>query len=124
LAHAEAGGRIVLGGFFGERLEGTVTLFLDTPPNQLLRGEIWKLMVAPAARRHGCARALMSEAERLGAAHGRSLLTLDTAFEGGAAGLYEKLGWLRAGVIPYYAYTPDETLVGTAIYYKHLHRYG
>ena len=42
----------------------------------------------------------MGEAERVATARGRTLLTLDTAEEGGAAGLYERLGYVRAGVIP------------------------
>ncbi|WP_309091907.1 GNAT family N-acetyltransferase [Phenylobacterium sp.] len=113
-------GRIVLGAFVDGRLEGTVTLWLDTPPNQPFRGEVWKLMVAPAARGQGLARALMIEAERLAKAHGRTLLNLDTAIEGGASELYESLGWTRAGVIPDYAYKPKGGLVGTAIYYKRL----
>jgi ribosomal protein S18 acetylase RimI-like enzyme len=120
LEDAATGGRIVLGAFLEGRLEGTVTLYLDTPPNQPFRAEIWKLMVAPAARRRGIAQALMAEAERLAAAHGRTLLNLDTAVEGGASELYESLGWTRGGVIPDYAYKPQGGLVGTAIYYKRL----
>jgi ribosomal protein S18 acetylase RimI-like enzyme len=113
-------GRIVLGAFVDGALMGTVTLYLDTPPNQPFRGEIWKLMVAPEGRRQGLARALMLEAQRLAAEHGRTMLTLDTATEGGASELYESLGWERAGVIPDYAYKPHGGLVGTAIYYKRL----
>jgi ribosomal protein S18 acetylase RimI-like enzyme len=120
LAGAAAGDRIVLGGFADGRLEGTVTLYLDTPPNQPFRAEIWKLMVAPAARGLGIARALMVEVERLARAAGRTLLNLDTAVEGGASELYESLGWVRAGVIPDYAYKPQGGLVGTAIYYKRI----
>lgn len=120
LAGAAAGDRIVLGGFLDGRLEGTVTLYLDTPPNQPFRAEIWKLMTAPAARGQGIARALMLEAERLAAERGRTLINLDTATEGGASELYESLGWMRAGVIPDYAYKPQGGLVGTAIYYKPL----
>jgi GNAT superfamily N-acetyltransferase len=120
LADADAGGRVVLGGFAEGRLEGTVTLFLDTPPNQPFRAEIWKLMVAPAARGRGLARALMIAAEQLAAERGRSLLNLDTATEGGAAALYESLGWTLSGVIPDYAYKPQGGLTGTAIYYKRL----
>ncbi len=100
-------GRIVLGGFLDGQLQGTVTLYLGTPPNQPFRGEIWKLMVAPVARKRGLARALMLEAHRLATVHGRTLLTLDTATEGGAAELYESLGWIRSGVIPGYAYKPQ-----------------
>jgi ribosomal protein S18 acetylase RimI-like enzyme len=113
-------GRIVLGGYEAGRLEGTVTLWLDTPPNQPFRGEIWKLMTDPAARGRGVATALMAAAESLAAERGRTLLNLDTAVEGGAASLYERLGWTRAGVIPDYAFRPQGGTVGTAIYYKRL----
>jgi ribosomal protein S18 acetylase RimI-like enzyme len=120
LTHAETGGRIVLGAFVGAELVGTVTLFLDTPPNQPFRAEIWKLMVDPAWRGLGHARALMTAAENLARDAGRTLLNLDTAVEGGASELYESLGWIRAGVIPDFAYKPQGGLVGTAIYYKRL----
>jgi ribosomal protein S18 acetylase RimI-like enzyme len=113
-------GRLVLGGFEDGVLQGTVTLYLDTPPNQPFRGEIWKLMVHPAARGRGIARALMLEAQRLAAQRGRTLLNLDTATEGGASELYESLGWVRAGVIPDFAFKPQGGLVGTAIYYLRL----
>ncbi len=120
LTHARMGGRIVLGAFVGGQLTGTVTLFLDIPPNQPFRAEIWKLMVDPACRGLGHARALMIRAEALAREAGRSLLNLDTAVEGGASELYESLGWIRAGVIPDFAYKPQGGLVGTAIYYKPL----
>jgi ribosomal protein S18 acetylase RimI-like enzyme len=113
-------GRIVLGAFRDGRLAGTVTLWLDTPPNQPFRAEIWKLMTDPDYRRRGLARALMLEAERLARDHGRTLLNLDTALEGGAAPLYEALGWTKAGEIPGYAFKPHGGLVGTAIYYRRL----
>jgi ribosomal protein S18 acetylase RimI-like enzyme len=119
-AALEDGGRVVLGAFEGEALLGTVTLWLDTPPNQPFRGEIWKLMTAPAARGRGVATALMAAAEALAVERGRTLLNLDTAAEGGAAALYEGLGWVKAGEIPGYAYKPHGGLVGTAIYYKRL----
>jgi GNAT superfamily N-acetyltransferase len=113
-------GRIVLGAFVDEALVGTVTLWLATPPNQPFRAEIWKLMTDPAARRRGVARALMLAAEQLAVAHGRHLLNLDTASEGGAGPLYESLGWVRAGQIPNFAYKPHGGLVATTIYYKQL----
>ncbi len=120
LAGAAAGERIVFGGFLGEALCGTVTLFLDTPPNQRFRAEIWKLMVAPAARGRGLARAMMRAAEEEARRLGRTLLNLDTAVEGGASELYESLGWVWAGVIPDFALKPQGGLVATAIYYKRL----
>lgn len=120
LNHAAGGGRIVLGLFTGDALAGTVTLYLDTPPNQPFRAEIWKLMVDPGHRGRGYGRALMVEAERRARELGRTLLTLDTAVEGGASELYESLGWAQAGVIPDYAFKPQGGLVATAIYYKRL----
>jgi ribosomal protein S18 acetylase RimI-like enzyme len=120
LAGAATGDRVVLGAFIDGRLDGTVTLYLDTPPNQPFRAEIWKLMVAPAARRQGIARRLMIAAEALATARGRTLLNLDTATEGGASELYESLGWVRSGTIPDYAYKPQGGLTGTAIYYKRI----
>jgi GNAT superfamily N-acetyltransferase len=77
-------------------------------------------MVDPAWRGQGHARALMITAETLAREAGRTLLNLDTAIEGGASELYESLGWVRAGVIPDFAYKPQGGLVGTAIYYKRL----
>ena len=118
LAAAESGRRIVLGAFAGRELVGTVTLDLETPQNQPHRADIAKLMTALAWRGRGVARALMLEAERLAADHGRSLLTLDTAEEDGAAGLYERLGFTFAGAIPDYAFKPLGGLTGTRIYFK------
>jgi ribosomal protein S18 acetylase RimI-like enzyme len=120
LAGAAAGDRVVLGGFIDGRLQGTVSLYLDTPPNQPFRAEIWKLMVSPQARRRGIARQLMLAAEALAVARGRTLLNLDTAMDGEAVALYDSLGWERAGIIPDYAYKPQGGLVGTVIFYKRI----
>jgi ribosomal protein S18 acetylase RimI-like enzyme len=65
LAGAARGGRVVLGGWEGNDLIGTVTLDLDTPPNQPHRGEIAKLMTRVRHRGRGVARSLMLEAERI-----------------------------------------------------------
>jgi len=113
-------GRIVLGGFVGADLVGTVTLWLATPPNQPFRAEIWKLMTDPAARRLGVARALMIAAEQLAIERGRTLLNLDTAADHGGAPLYEALGWTRMGEIPDFAYKPHGGLTASIFFYKHL----
>lgn len=120
LSAAARGERIVLGAFAGGDLAATVTLHLDCPPNQPHRGEIAKLMTATAYRGRGYARSLMAEAETRAAAHGRSLLVLDTAEDEGAAPLYEKLGYIRAGQIPDYALKPHGGLCGTILFYKRL----
>lgn len=118
LEAAAAGDRIVLGAFDGDTLAGTVTLMFAAQPNQPHRAEIGKLMTRVSHRRRGIARALMLEAERLAGAHGRTLLVLDTAQDGGASDLYEGMGWELAGVIPDYAYTPHGSLTATRLYWK------
>jgi ribosomal protein S18 acetylase RimI-like enzyme len=120
LAAAVRGERIVLGAFDGESLVGTVTLLLDCPPNQPHRAEIAKMMTRVSDRGRGIASALMRAAERLAVERGRTLLVLDTATDGGASGLYERLGFTRAGEIPDYALKPHGGLTGTMIYWKRL----
>ena len=97
---------------------GTVTLLLDCPPNQPHRAEIAKLMTRVSHRRRGVAKALMLAAEKMAVERGRTLLVLDTATDGGAATLYEGLGFNLVGEIPDYAYKPNGGLTGTLIYWK------
>jgi ribosomal protein S18 acetylase RimI-like enzyme len=120
LAAAERGERVVLGAWDDGDLVGTVTLLLDCPPNQPHRAEIAKLMVRPAHRGRGFAAALMRAAEAIALARGRTLLVLDTAEEGGAAGLYEGLGYQQVGLIPDYALKPHGGLTGTIIYFRRI----
>ncbi len=118
LAAAARDERIVLGAWDGEILAGTVTLLLNCPPNQPHRAEIAKMMTRLSHRGRGIATALMRVAEGLAVKRGRTLLVLDTATDGGASGLYEGLGFTRAGEIPDYALKPLGGLTGTAIYWK------
>ena len=103
-----------------ERIVGTVQLDLATPPNQPHRGEIKKLLVHPASRRAGIARALMLAIEEQARAAHRTLLTLDTASDA-AERLYASLGYMRVGVIPRFSLRPDSPeLEGTMVMYKEL----
>jgi GNAT superfamily N-acetyltransferase len=120
LAAASRGERVVLGAYDGETLVSTVSLLLDTPPNQRHRAEIGKMMTHPLHRGRGAATALLAEAERLAAACGRTLLNLDTAADDGASGLYEKTGYVFAGAIPDFAFKPHGGLTATKIYWKRL----
>jgi ribosomal protein S18 acetylase RimI-like enzyme len=120
LGSAARGERVVLGAFDGDDLIGTVTLQLKLPANQPHRAEIAKMMTRLAHRNRGVATALMHAAEQLALAHGRTLLVLDTAEEGGAAGLYERLGFQLTGIIPDYALKPHGGLTGTMIYWKRI----
>jgi ribosomal protein S18 acetylase RimI-like enzyme len=118
LAAAARGERVLLGAFDHDSLVGTVTLLLDFPPNQPHRAEIAKLMTRISHRGRGVAKALMRAAERAAVVRARTLLVLDTACDGGAARLYEGLGFTLAGVIPDYALKPHGGLTGTMIYWK------
>src|ERR1700722_15919175 len=120
LAAAERGQRVVLGAFDGSVLVGTVSLLLDCPENQPHRGEIAKMMTALRCRGQGVASMLLHEAERIAADRGRTLLTLDTAEQEGAAGLYEKMGYQRTGLIPDFALMPYGGLTGTIVYWKRI----
>ena len=120
LAAAGRGERVVFGAYHGAALIGTVSLLLDCPPNQTHRAEIAKMMTRLSHRGRGVATALLREAERLAAARGRTLLTLDTATEEGASALYEKLGYALAGEIPDYALKPHGGLTGAKFYWKRI----
>ncbi len=106
---------------WGARIVGTVQLDLAVQPNQQHRAEVAKLLVHPAARRRGVARALMMTLEAIARSEGRTLLTLDTVTCSNAEPLYLSLGYIPVGVIPRYAraaLTPD--LEATTIMYKEL----
>jgi ribosomal protein S18 acetylase RimI-like enzyme len=120
LAAAGRDERVILGAFDGDMLAGTVTLLLDCPPNQPHRAEIAKMMTRVTHRGQGIATALMRAAEACAVERSRTLLVLDTASDGGAAGLYEKLGFTLAGEIPDYALKPHGGLNGTLIYWKRI----
>ena len=85
------------------RIVGTVQMDMATPPNQPHRAEVAKLLVHPAARQRGIARALMHTLEEIARAEGRTLLTLDTWTGSVAEALYRSLGYTTVGVIPRYA---------------------
>ncbi len=108
----------MLGAFDGDEVVATVTLLLDLPPNQPHRAEIAKMMTRLSHRHRGLATALMRAAEALAHEHGRTLLVLDTATDGGASKLYEGLGFQLTGIIPDYAFKPHGGLTGTKIYWK------
>ena len=122
LEAADRGERIVLGAWDGEDLVGTLTLLVAMPPNQPHRAELAKMMVRLSHRGRGIASALVRAAERLAADRRRWLLVLDTATDEGASGLYERLGYTRAGEIPDYALKPLGGLTGTLLYWKRMER--
>jgi len=100
------------------KIVGSVQLDCDTPPNQPHRAEVAKLLVHPACRRRGYARALMAAIEPLAHERGRTLITLDTRTGDAAEPLYRSLGYTTVGTIPGYCRDPfADTLDSTTIMY-------
>ncbi len=99
---------------------GTVQVGLKMPPNQPHRADIKKLLVHRRARGLGLSRRLMDAAEAAARAEGKTVLVLDTATGEPAEAIYERLGWIRVGVIPHYALMPDGASCDSTFFYKHL----
>jgi ribosomal protein S18 acetylase RimI-like enzyme len=117
-----AGGKFVLIATLGDEIVGTAQLDLDSMPSKRHHAEVSKVLVDPAFRRTGVARALMQEIERRAAQEGRWLLTLDTAGDA-AESLYCSLGYSLAGEIPNYARNAfEERYDATRLMYKDLRR--
>jgi GNAT superfamily N-acetyltransferase len=117
-ADVAAGSRILLAAWDAGTLVGTVMLESASSPNQPHRAEVQKLLVHPAARRRGVARALMARLEQEAVHAGRTLLTLDTRAGDAAERLYRAMGWHEAGRIPGYALNADRTPCDTIFFWK------
>jgi ribosomal protein S18 acetylase RimI-like enzyme len=114
-----AGDRALLVAEDAQGLCGTVQLALDQPENQPHRADLSKMLVHRRARRQGLGAALMRAAEATARECGKTLLVLDTANDE-AERLYERLGWVRVGVIPGYALLPHGGLCHTTVFYRNL----
>jgi GNAT superfamily N-acetyltransferase len=119
IASVARGETVLVAARLDGRIVGTVQLGLDMPPNQPHRGDIRKLLVHRAARKHGLGAALMDRAEEEAKARGRTLLVLDTA-SGDAERLYERGGWQRVGVVPDYAMWPQGGFCDTTFFWKRI----
>jgi acetyltransferase len=115
-----AGTRILLVAIEDGLVLGVVQLDLAAMPNGSHRAEVMKLLVLRTARRRGIARTLMAAVEDCAREAGRNLLVLDTRLGDTAEGLYERIGYTKAGVIPRYARSSNGGLDGTAIMYRWL----
>ena len=100
------------------RVLGTVQVALAWQENAPHRGEVCKMLVGRAWRRHGIGARLLRAAEEAAREAGRTLLTLDTFTGGDAERFYERNGWTRAGSVPKYALFPHGGMGGTTIFWK------
>lgn len=99
---------------------GTVQLVFDLPQNQPHRADVAKMLVHRRMRRKGVGTELMRAVERTARECGKTLLVLDAVTGGDAERLYERLGWVRVGVIPGYALMPTGEPCSTTIFYRQL----
>jgi GNAT superfamily N-acetyltransferase len=118
LAEVERGGTALFVAKRGTKIIGTVQLLMTMRENQPHRGEIAKLLVAPAERRKGVARTLMEVAQDFAAKSGKTLLLLDTETGGLAEQLYLAMGWREVGVVPGFALNTHGELCATTYLYK------
>jgi GNAT superfamily N-acetyltransferase len=112
------GEKIIVAGWVGGALAGTVTLVPASAQNQPHRADVAKLLVDPATRRQGLARRLMARLEVEARRVGRPRLMLDTRVEGDAVTLYRALGWREIGVMPGHALRPSGGLDNTMFFWK------
>jgi GNAT superfamily N-acetyltransferase len=98
---------------------GAVQVIWAEPENQPHRADVAKMLVTPNARRRGVGAMLLAAAEREAAAHGKTLLVLDTA-DATAARLYVRGGWTLCGEIPDYALWPNGGYCATQVFFKSL----
>jgi GNAT superfamily N-acetyltransferase len=102
------------------RIVGTVQIVLKQPENQPHRADIAKMLVHGRARKRGIGAALMRAAEDAARRAGKTVLVLDTVTGGDAERLYERVGWIKSGVIPNYALWPKGGFCDTTVFYKQI----
>jgi GNAT superfamily N-acetyltransferase len=102
------------------RIVGTVQIVLKQPENQPHRADIAKMLVHGRARKRGIGAALMRAAEGAARRAGKTVLVLDTVTGGDAERLYERVGWIKSGVIPNYALWPKGGFCDTTVFYKQI----
>lgn len=120
LESMKRGERLIFTAFDKNLLVGTASIILKSTPNAPHRAEVAKMMTLSSHRRRGIARALLRHVEREGLKHGKTLLLLDTAAEGGSAALYEAEGFIFCGTVPDFYLRPHGGLGATKYYYKHV----
>ena len=114
----DAGQRVLLGAFHGDRIVGSGQLALPPQPNAAHRAEVQKLFVDAALQGQGVGRSLMAALHGTARRHGRSLVLLNTRPNGRAQRFYEDLGYREAGIIPGYTLGSGHDRLDSAVMYQ------
>ncbi|HEX3148953.1 MAG TPA: GNAT family N-acetyltransferase [Gemmataceae bacterium] len=120
IAEVESGTRHLFAVVENQQVLGSVQFAIPEKPNARHRAAVEKLLVHTSARRQGLGTLLLTAAENAAIQLGRTLLVLDTRAGDPAGKLYEKLGYIRIGVIPGYALSPTGRPQAGAFYYRDL----
>ena len=112
-----AGDAILFAAIENGRAVGSCQIWPEKKPNQPHRAELAKMLVHSAHRNRGIGKILLEAVDGEVKKRGLKLITLDTA-RGTAESLYERAGYIRAGVIPNFALWPDGGYCDTVYYYK------
>ncbi len=110
--------RVLLVARDGTEIVATTQLDLCGRSNGLHRAEVMKVMVHPLRQSQGIGAQLMRAIELEAEREGRTTLVLDTREGEPSERLYEKAGFIKAGVIPNYARSADGSLHTTVYMYK------
>jgi acetyltransferase len=102
----------------GGAIVGSAQLDLCGRSNGLHRAEVMKVMVHSQHRKKGIGAQLMRAIETQAKLEGRSTLVLDTREGDDGVRLYEREGYMAAGVIPEYARSADGSMHATVYMYK------
>ena len=112
--------RIVVAALVDGVVVGCVHLVPAGTLNGQHRAEVQKVLVHRDFRRRGLAQAMMDAIENEARKIGRWLLVLDTEEGSMAEGMYEKLGYSRAGGVPEFALGSDGTYRANVYFFKRL----
>jgi len=116
----QAGSRLLLCAWSGERLVGTGQLAFPQWPISQHRVELQKLFVSPVFQGRGIGRLLVAELHAAARKRGCSLILLNTRHGGPAARFYQELGYREAGTVPGFSRGPAGERYDHSFYYREI----
>ena len=121
ISQGMAGGKLaVLGALEGGKLLGSLSLCLNTPPNQAHCTRLRSMLVRSAMQRRGIGSALLAVAEAEARNRERWLMLAETVSGSPAAKLFTRAGWEKVGDVPAMVTLPHGGLAPGTIYFKRL----